>query len=48
MKPNPEPLLAPPGAGLPKIELMIARRLFALKQWTGTRESFTATFQSER
>src|ERR1700722_2132397 len=43
-----EPKLAPPGAGLPKIELFIARTLFALRQMRGNRESFTADFQRER
>ena len=43
-----EPTLAPPGAGLPKIELFIARGIFALRRLTGNRASFTAEFQKER
>lgn len=43
-----EPELAPPGAGLPKIELLIARMLFALRRWTGSRRSFDARFARER
>jgi hypothetical protein len=43
-----EPQLAPPGAGLPKIELVIARLMFAAQRMTGNRESFTARFQQER
>jgi hypothetical protein len=43
-----EPKLAPPGAGLPKVELFIARRLFAWHCRKGNRESFNANFQSER
>jgi hypothetical protein len=42
------PNLAPPGAGLPKLELFIARRLFAWKRWRGTRAGFTALFKHER
>ncbi len=45
---NTEPVLAPPGAGLPKIELFIARLLFAWRRWRGTRASFTALFEKER
>jgi hypothetical protein len=43
-----EPQLAPPGAGLPKVELFIARRLFALSRLRGNRDSFNADFQRER
>ena len=43
-----EPHLDPPGAGLPAAELFIARRLFALKRLTGTREGFAARFRQER
>src|SRR4051812_1328145 len=43
-----EPKLAPPGAGLPKPELYIARFLFALSRWTGNRDSFNARFGQER
>jgi len=42
------PQLAAPGAGLPAIELIIGRRLFALKRLLGSRESFTAKFEQER
>ena len=48
MSDHDEPKLAPPGAGLPKIELFIGRQLFALRCWTGSRESFNARFQQER
>jgi DinB superfamily len=43
-----EPDLAPPGAGLPRIELFIGRRLFARRLRHGTRDSFTAEFAAER
>jgi hypothetical protein len=43
-----EPRLAPPGAGLPLTELLIGRTLFAIRRWTGNRESFTARFCQER
>ncbi len=42
------PLLAPPGAGLPKIELFFARLLIGFKRMRGTREAFTAEFVRER
>ena len=48
MNPNSEPQLAPPGAGLPKIELFIGRLMFAAQRITGNRESFNARFQQER
>ncbi len=48
MNTQPEPKLAPPGAGLPKPELLIARLMFAWQRRTGTRESFNAKFQRER
>ena len=48
MTTQPEPKLAPPGAGLPKVELLIARILFALRRWRGDRLSFDAGFQRER
>jgi DinB superfamily len=44
----PEPQLAPPGAGLPKAELFIARKLFAFTLMRGNRDSFNAHFQRER
>jgi hypothetical protein len=43
-----EPKNAPPGAGLPKVELWIARWIFARRRRRGNRESFTAQFQNER
>ena len=43
-----EPKLAPPGAGLPKLELYIGRMIFAWNRWTGNRASFDAKFQHER
>lgn len=43
-----EPKLAPPGAGLPAIELFIGRILFGLRRWTATRDSVNARFQRER
>lgn len=43
-----EPQLAAPGAGLPALELFIARRLFALKRRAGNREAFNSKFQQER
>jgi uncharacterized damage-inducible protein DinB len=43
-----EPKLAPPGAGLPKLELMIARTLFAWRLATGSRAKFDAEFRRER
>ncbi len=45
---NLEPKLAPPGAGLPKLELRIARLLFAFQRKLGNRDSFNARFQRER
>lgn len=43
-----EPKLAPPGAGLPTIELFIARLLSRWRRWNGSRESFNANFMRER
>lgn len=43
-----EPRLAPPGAGLPKMENIMARVLSRLRLWTGSRESFNASFKRER
>lgn len=48
MNPNAEPKLAPPGAGLPKPELFIARLIFAVQSRTGNRASFNARFAQER
>jgi DinB superfamily len=43
-----EPRLASPGAGLLLPELLIVRMLFALRRWSGSRESFTERFHQER
>lgn len=43
-----DPQLAPPGAGLPVIELWVARLLFALTRLRGNREAFVAKFEQER
>ncbi len=43
-----EPLLAPPGAGLPFPENLIARALLGMKRLTGNSDSFTAHFIRER
>jgi hypothetical protein len=43
-----EPQLAPPGAGLPLAELLLARLLVRLRRWTGNRDAFTAKFRLER
>lgn len=43
-----EPKLAPPGAGLPQVELLIARMLFAWRRATSSRASFDAEFRRER
>ncbi len=43
-----EPKLAPPGAGLPKVELFIARALFTFTRLRGNRDTFNAHFQRER
>jgi hypothetical protein len=48
MNENVEPTLAPPGAGLPKIELLIGRWLFVRRLRRGTREIFNSHFQQER
>jgi len=42
-----EPQLAPPGAGLPRIEQLIARVLFARRRRNGSREAFNAHFRNE-
>jgi hypothetical protein len=44
----PDPHLAPPGAGLPPVELFVARALFAVTRWTGNRQKFSAHFDRER
>ena len=43
-----KPQLAPPGAGLPWIELQIARILFGLRCRLGNRASFLQTFRDEQ
>lgn len=43
-----EAKLAPPGAGLPKVELLIARMLFAWGRATGSRAAFDSEFRGER
>ena len=43
-----EPRLAPPGAGLPKTELVIGRLLFGFKRRSGSRDSFNTQFNRER
>jgi hypothetical protein len=48
MNANPEPQLAPPGAGLPTLELWIGRGRFAWQRWTGSRELFNRHFEQER
>lgn len=40
--------LAPPGAGLPKLELLVGRVFFTLRRWTGSRRSFDIRFTRER
>jgi hypothetical protein len=42
------PKLAAPGAGLPGIELQIARILFTLRAWTHDRQRIDALFRQER
>jgi hypothetical protein len=43
-----DPRLAPPGAGLPEVELFVARLLSRWRVWTGSRDSFNADFERER
>ena len=43
-----EPRLSPPGAGLPKHELLIGRLLFTLRRWTSSRETLNDRFRKER
>ncbi len=45
---TPEPPLAPPGAGLPKLELFIARRLFAARCRLTSRAAALELIASER
>ncbi|MDZ4829932.1 MAG: DinB family protein [Phycisphaerae bacterium] len=42
------PKLALPGAGLPAIELLVGRALFAIRRWRATRATFTNEFLRER
>src|SRR5687768_11192069 len=42
------PRLEPPGAGLPGIELLIAKAIFTVRRWTGTPAAFTAQFEREQ
>jgi len=48
MSTNTDPQLAPPGAGLPIIELWVARLLFALTRRRGNRDTFVTKFKQER
>ena len=48
MSQSTRPQLAPPGAGLPALEHLVARVLFRLRRATGDRASFTARFRLER
>lgn len=48
MTANPEPVLAPPGAGLPSPELFAARLLFRWRRLWTTRAGFHALFARER
>ncbi len=43
-----EPKLAPPGAGLPKVELFVASIFFGLRRKLGNRHAFDARFREER
>jgi hypothetical protein len=42
------PELDRPGAGLPKLELVVARLLFGWTRWTGTPDGFRRRFLAER
>lgn len=48
MMPPDAPKLAPPGAGLPPVELLLARLFFGLHRRLGNRTSFNDRFQRER
>jgi hypothetical protein len=48
MHTSPAPQLAAPGAGLPALELVIARLLFRLKRATGNEAAFRAAYLQER
>lgn len=43
-----QPLLAPPGAGIPRMERLIGGTIFAFRRWRGTPAGWSALFQSER
>lgn len=42
------PKLAPPGAGLPKSELVVARLIFRWERWRTSRERAAANFSDQR
>jgi hypothetical protein len=48
MSPTPELNLAPPGAGLPPLELLVARLLFTINRWIASPESDVTRFNRER
>jgi hypothetical protein len=48
LEPPLAPPLAPPGAGLPRIELLIARLLFATQRATGNVATFNSRLERER
>jgi len=43
-----KPKLAPPGAGLPAVELLFVRLMFAWKRFRANRETINASFRAER
>ncbi len=45
---NADPQLAPPGAGLPEVERIVARAVLAIQCLTGNRRSFDKRIASER
>ena len=48
MSTNTDPQLGPPGAGLPAMELWIARLMFTMTRRRVNRETFVARFEQER
>lgn len=48
MSANTEPQLGPPGAGLPKHELVIGRWIFEVKRFVSSRDSINVKFNRER
>ncbi len=48
MSTSTDPQLEPPGAGLPAVELWVARLMFARIRRRGNRETFVAKFKQER